>query len=114
MIFTSYEKVILLKWEDDVTLRNIEDFKTAMNKLIHSDSRELVLNFKEVQYVNSAALGAIADSVMSARKNKKELVIVEIQPPVQEIFNIVKFGSFIKFFDTEEDAFEYYLGDQNV
>lgn len=114
MILTSYEKVILLKWEEDVTLRNIEDFKVAMTKLIKSDSSELVLNFKEVQYVNSAALGTIADSVMTARKNKKELVIVEIQPPVQEIFNIVKFGSFIKFFGTEAEAFEYYQRDQNA
>ncbi|WP_017756272.1 STAS domain-containing protein [Calidifontibacillus oryziterrae] len=113
MIFTSYEKVFLLKWEEDVTLRNIDEFKAAMNQLIESDSSDLILNFKEVQYVNSAALGTIADSVMTARKNQKELVIVEIQPPVQEIFNIVKFGSFIKFFETEEEGLKYFQRETN-
>lgn len=111
MIFTSNDQVILLNWEEDVTLKNIESFKDAVKDLLSSDSSSLLLHLKGVQYVNSGALGAIADAVMTARKNQKELVVVATQQSVKEIFNIVKFGSFIKIFDTKEEGLQYFKCD---
>lgn len=108
MMFTTHDKVFYLKWMDDITLANIEEFRNATSRLIASEPAALILNLKSVQYVNSAALGAIADAVMKARKNQKELVITETQQSIKEIFNIVKFSSFIKFFDSDDDAFQYF------
>ncbi|HHY71748.1 MAG TPA: STAS domain-containing protein [Bacillus bacterium] len=113
MIFTSSKQAILLNWEEDVTLKNVASFRDAMKDLIHSDSGRLLLHLKGVQYLNSGALGVIADSVMTARKNQKELVVVATQQSVREIFNIVKFGTFIKIFDTKEEGLRYLKRDQD-
>ncbi|MFC0476352.1 STAS domain-containing protein [Robertmurraya beringensis] len=64
----------------------------------------VILSLKGVGYINSAGLGVIADAVMQARKQGKELVVANIQGPISEIFEIVKFGSFIHLFATEEEA----------
>lgn len=108
MFITSFENTTSLNWTEDLTLQNIETFKDHMKKLIQSEGHQLILNLKEVNYINSSALGIIADSVLEARKHHKEIVIVEIQPVVIEIFTIVKFSTFIKLFDTQEEAFQYF------
>ncbi|KEF40053.1 anti-anti-sigma regulatory factor (antagonist of anti-sigma factor) [Schinkia azotoformans MEV2011] len=113
MIFTSNDQVILLTWEDDITLRNNASFKDTMKELVKSDSKQLLLYLEGVQYLNSGALGVIADSVMEARKYQKELVVVATQNSVKEIFNIVKFGSFIKLFDSKEEALQFFKRDQH-
>lgn len=108
MIITANNQVSLLKWEEDVTLKNIGSFKNAMNELLQLDGKQLLLLLQDVQYVNSGALGVIADSVMTARKNHKELVVVATEQSVREIFNIVKFGSFIRIFNTKEEGLQYF------
>jgi anti-sigma B factor antagonist len=90
-----------------VTLTNIEQFKTAMSQFMECDSEQLVLNIASVKYMNSAALGIIAECVVTARKQKKELVIAHISEPLKEIFFIVKFATFIKLFATEKEAVQY-------
>lgn len=112
MIFTSNDQVILLTWEEDITLKNNSSFRDTMKELVNSDSDKLLLYLQGVQYLNSGALGAIADSVMEAKKNQKELVVVATQSSVMEIFNIVKFGSFIKIFDSKEEGLQYFKRDQ--
>lgn len=113
MIFTANDQVILLNWEEDVTLKNIENFRDAVKELLNSDSSRLLLNLQGVQYVNSGALGVIADTVMNARRNQKELVVVATQKSVREIFNIVKFNTFMKIFDNKEAGLNYLKRDQN-
>lgn len=108
MIITANNQVSLLNWKEDVTLKNIGSFKNAMKELLQLDGEQLLLFLQDVQYVNSGALGVIADSVMTARKNRKELVVVATQQSVKEIFNIVKFGSFIKIFNTKEEGLQYF------
>lgn len=103
----------ILQFNEDITIQNVENFKDLVGKLIESDSTKLILNLEHVSYLNSAALGVIADSVLSARKQNKELVLATAQETVIEIFEIVKFKSFIKIFDTEAQAMEHFMSEQN-
>jgi len=100
--------IMILEWNEDITLKNAEDFKKAMKEFIEDKPEYMILNMKEVKYINSTGLGIIADSVMTSRKEQKELVIAELQESVKEIFDIVKFASFIKLFAREEEAIKYF------
>lgn len=108
---TQHEHIDIFVWNEDITLNNTEQFRKAMAKFIQNPAEYLILNMEQVKYINSAGLGIIADSVMTARKQRKELVIAGIQDSLQEIFHIVKFASFIKLFATEEDAINYFYGE---
>jgi anti-sigma B factor antagonist len=66
------------------------------------------LELTDVAYLNSAALGVIADAVLSAGRADKELVIAGIQSTVGEIFQIVHFSTFMKIFIQVEDAYTYF------
>ncbi|MEK3989051.1 STAS domain-containing protein [Robertmurraya sp. FSL R5-0851] len=98
------EEIITYNWNQDVTLNTADLFREELQTFIQTDNNKLILSLKGVGYINSAGLGVIADAVMQARKQGKELVVANIQGPISEIFEIVKFGSFIHLFATEEEA----------
>lgn len=96
-------------WNKDITLKTADQFREELQAFIQDEKDQLILSLKGVEYINSSGLGVIADAVMQARKQEKELVVADIQDPISEIFEIVKFGSFIHLFVTEEEATQYYI-----
>jgi len=96
-----------LEWKEDITFQTIDQFRESMNELLVQPGPVIILNMEQVTYVNSAALGVLADSVVKGRRSGKELLIAGIQPTVGEIFSIVKFEKFIKLFTELERALEY-------
>ena len=108
MIRTIYDDMHVLEWHDDITLKNVEQFRQEIANFLNVGSKRLILSLANTNYINSAGLGIIADSVMQARRNTKELVIANIQQSVKEIFSIVKFSSFMKLFDSEQQAIEFF------
>lgn len=104
------EKTYVLEWNENITLKNVELFRQEMNKLLNYNAKQLMLDLVETSYINSAGLGIIAESVIQARRNNKELVIANIQPSIHEIFSIVKFSTFIKLFESKEEAIQHFEG----
>jgi len=102
------EEIITYDWNQDVTLSTADFFREELQSFIQTDNNKLILSLKGVGYINSSGLGVIADSVMQARKQGKELVVANIHEPISEIFEIVKFGSFIHLFVTEEEATQFF------
>ena len=100
----------VLEWSENITLKNVEQFRQEVEKFVHDEGKQLILNLAHTNYINSAGLGIIAESVMQARKSQKELVIADIQQSVKDIFTIVKFTSFMKIFESEKEAIEFFGG----
>lgn len=108
VIKTVHDNINILQWHDNVTLKNIDQFKQEVDNLLKTSSTKLILNIENLGYINSAGLGVIADGVMQARRNQQELVVCDIQQSIREIFDIVKFSSFIKLFNTEAEAMQFF------
>ncbi|WP_144038736.1 STAS domain-containing protein [Geobacillus sp. 47C-IIb] len=92
-------------------LNNVESFRQALEQLLAERADQLIVNMEAVNYINSAGLGMIADSVMAARAQQKELVVAGVKGSLAEIFRIVKFYSFMKLFATEKEAIDYLSGE---
>lgn len=106
------DKVEQLNWKADVTLKNVEEFRRALLKLTDSEKTKLVLELTEVSYLNSAALGVIADAVLRAGRADKELLIGGVQATVGEIFEIVHFRTLMKIFPDISEAYAYFEGEE--
>ncbi|WP_246945139.1 STAS domain-containing protein [Bacillus pinisoli] len=108
MLLINKDLVDILKIEEEITIKNNEQFKLEMSKFLSDCRQFLVLDLDEVSYLNSSALGIIADTAMKAKKEHKELVLSGIKPPIDEIFKIVKFDTFMRLFPTLKEAEEYF------
>lgn len=102
------EGIDILKVDREITIKNIEYFKEEMYRLLNKAGDYIILNLEDVAYLNSSALGIIADTSLKARKLDKELVVIEVSDALDEIFKIVKFDTFMEFFPTFEHARSYF------
>lgn len=108
MIKSVGDYIHILEWHENITLKNVDQFRQEMESFLKISSHQLILNIANISYINSAGLGIIAESVMQARRSQKELVVSDIQQSIKEIFTIVKFASFMKLFDTEIEAIQFF------
>lgn len=88
-------------------IRTNEDyaaFKEAMDDMIEKGKTRIVLNFKEVHFINSSGLGRL---VLAAKKLKElsgALSIVHLSDDLKELFLFTRLDSKIPIFQTEDDA----------
>lgn len=108
---TLKDQVQLLNWNTDVTLKNVDEFRGAIEKLVDGEKTKLILELTKVAYLNSAALGVIADAVLGAGRTGKELIIAGVQSTVGEIFEIVHFSALMKIFTALEEGYAYFAGE---
>lgn len=98
----------ILVINEEITIKNNEQFRIIMGKFLNESESNLILDLSHVSYLNSSGLGVIADGAMKARKNGKELVVAGITPPIDEIFEIVKFNTFMELFPSLDLAENYF------
>jgi anti-sigma B factor antagonist len=56
--------------------------------LFHDGRRRVLLNFRDVSYLDSSGLGQLVRGLYTARKNNAELKAVELNPRAQEVLRL--------------------------
>ena len=100
------DAVTIVDIKFDIDMTTVARFKQEMQKLIRQGRYKLILNFQGVSYLNSAALGTIAATFKKVHANKGDLRLLNLSPPLQEHFELVKFTSIMQVFDDESEAIE--------
>jgi anti-sigma B factor antagonist len=88
-----------IRTNDDYTA-----FKEAMDGMIEKGKIRIILNFKEVHFINSSGLGRL---VLAAKKLKEltgALGIVNLSDDLKELFLFTRLDTKIPIFPTEDDA----------
>lgn len=79
-------------------------FKEAMDEKIEKGKARIILNFREVHFINSSGLGRL---VLAAKKLKElngALSIVNLSDDLKELFLFTRLDTKIPIFPTEDDA----------
>jgi anti-sigma B factor antagonist len=64
----------------------------------------ILLNFEEVDYINSTGIALIVDLLAKARVSQRRLVAYGLSDHYVEIFNITRLSDFMSVFPDEESA----------
>ena len=88
---------------DAVTCSDIEKY---LSEAVAGDEKFLVLNLNEVDYISSAGLRSILVIARKLKAQQGEFVLAGLQQQVKRVIEMSGFGSFLRIFDTEEDALE--------
>ncbi|WP_458415401.1 STAS domain-containing protein [Schinkia sp. CFF1] len=97
----------MLIWDENISLKNLENFKTSVERLLKVNTKGMILNLENVLYMNEHALGIIANAVEAAKDMNKELVIINNQTTLRTIFEMVHFYSIVQVFSHEQYAENY-------
>ena len=85
--------------------QEIQELGQELYALVERDDRKkIVLNFGDVEFLSSAALGKLISFEKKARTRQAELILTNIRPEIYEVFAITKLTKLFTIKDDEADA----------
>ena len=86
----------ILRLSGPIVLNNFFDFQRA----VHEDaSKTLILDFSQVPYIDSAAIGALMMGYVHRQKDNLAMLLVAVSPRVRTALEVTKVAQFFKFAD---------------
>lgn len=86
---------------DAVTAPELEK---KLTKLIDSGDCQILLNFRDLEYISSAGLRTILAAAKQLKSKDGQIIFAELQGPVKDVFRISGFGSIFQIFESESEA----------
>ena len=81
-----------------------EALNAAYAEAESNDPEAILLNFEEVDYINSTGIALIVGLLARARASHKRLLACNLSEHYVEIFNITRLSDFMSVFPDEESA----------
>ena len=81
-----------------------EALNTAYAEADAMDTKTILLNFEDVDYINSTGIALIVSLLARARASKRRLLACNLSEHYVEIFNITRLSDFISVLPDEESA----------
>lgn len=78
--------------------------KDKLHSLVHQGKKNLVLNLAEVNYVDSAGLGAIVAAYTTVTREGGSLKLTNVTKRLQDLLSITKLLTVFETFDSEDEA----------
>jgi len=83
----------------------IQELGQELYDLVERDGRKkIVLNFANVEFLSSAALGKLIGFDKRVKQHGAELILSNIRPEIYEVFAITKLTKLFEIKDDEADA----------
>jgi anti-sigma B factor antagonist len=79
-----------------------------LHSLLHQARKSVLLNLADVQYVDSAGLGALVAGYTTFTREGGSLKLVNITKKLQDLLSITKLLTVFETFDSEDEAVRSY------
>ncbi|MEK6250032.1 MAG: STAS domain-containing protein [Planctomycetales bacterium] len=83
---------------------NIQDMGQEMFSLVEEKRAKILLNFNNVEFLSSAALGKLITMDKKVKKAGGKLKLSNIRPEIYEVFAITRLNKLFDIHDDESDA----------
>lgn len=81
------------------------DFKTQLYRIIQTEEYpHVILDFKNVEYVDSSGLGAILFGQRQARAKSCHMLLLNLNNKIKTLIKIAKLDHVLEISDSEEEA----------
>src|SRR6186713_1686087 len=98
-------KVTVLDLSGKITLGEGDTLlKDKLHSLLHQGKKKVLLNLAEVQYVDSAGLGAIVSAYTTMTREGGSLKLLNVTKRLQDLLSITKLLTVFETFDSEDEA----------
>jgi anti-sigma B factor antagonist len=96
--------VTIFVLEGRVDSEGAVDLDLALQTAVSEGKYKMVLNMSEVRYINSAGLRTLADILTQNKENDGNLCLVDLNPKVQRVLQIIGFDKFFSIYSTLDEA----------
>lgn len=93
---------------------NSNFFQKRVNRAIESGFARLIFHCAGLNYVSSTGIGSFTAFLKAVKPKGGDLVLLEIQPKVYEVFQLLGFSQFFHIKDNLDDAVAHFTKDGKV
>jgi len=87
---------------------NSNFFQKRVNRAVEANYIRLIFNCAGLNYVSSTGIGSFTAFLKAVKPRGGDLVLLEIQPKVYEVFQLLGFSQFFNIKDNLEEATEFF------
>jgi anti-sigma B factor antagonist len=98
------ERVSLIDIRGEVTAFAENALMDAYTKGSGNDVRAIILNFNDLEYMNSGGIGLLVTLLIRAQRQKQRLLAYGLTEHYRHIFELTRLNEAISMYDTEADA----------
>ena len=106
----TFDDVDVMRISGRIDLVTSNTLKDMVREHLHRERRHLVLNLERVDFINSSGLGSLVSILKDVRLAGGSLVLSNLAPYVQEIFEITQLSNVFEIYNVEIDAVESLAG----
>jgi len=106
LLTTTKEKDLLVVTltTKEASLKNSEEFKTAMSQFLEEGHKKIVVDFRDVNYVDSSFLGALVSSLKLAMANHAEMFLSNLNKDVYNLLQLIRIDKVFTIYKDNEEA----------
>lgn len=97
---------VLFVREDRLDANNSEEFKLELRQAIESGAKNLIVDLKEVLFIDSSGLGALVSGYKNASAIHGSCKLSSLQSQVKSMFELTRLHRVFDIFTTVEDALQ--------
>jgi len=90
--------------EERLDAHNSGDLKNEMLALFEDGKNQLVIDLKDVRFIDSSGLGALVSGYKNASARNGNLKLCSLQPQVKSMFELTRLHRVFEIYPSAEDA----------
>ncbi len=98
------DDVTVLDLQGRLVLDETELFRRRVDDLVQKNRLKVLLNLKDVTYIDSAGVGMMVGKYLSLRRNGGDVKLLHLSPRSHRVMTITKLLTVFEAFDSEDTA----------
>ncbi len=105
----SKDKTVIIKVDlyESLDNNNANEFEYIMSALINGGAKKIIIDFNELQNMDSTGVGLLITLTKKMRKEKGEIIVTRNTARILTALKPLNIEKFIQFFPTIEDGVNY-------
>lgn len=98
--------VVMVVKEERLDAHNSEDLKQELGRLFNEGKTSVVVDLKEVRFIDSSGLGALVSGFKNASSRQAELKLSSLQSQVKSMFELTRLHRVFDIYQTVDEAID--------
>ena len=99
-----HDDVMICCIKGEINIDTVSELKNVFKGILDKNYRKVLLNFDEVEYIDSLGIAALIELAKSLGEMQGVMLLSNLSPNIRPIFGITKLERVFHIYDTEEDA----------
>lgn len=98
------EKTNVLDLKGDLDLYEAPEFKGKLKTLIEAGARKIIINLKDLRYIDSSGIGALISGLQQVYKTGGKFKLAYLHQDIRRTFELANLVKLFEIYPTDEDA----------